>query len=98
MAYEVIWLPKAEKRYDEIIMYLQEHWTEKEIINFIARTEDIIKNISNNPYLYRVSKKKNIHEAIITKHNILLYKHDGKRVELLTFFDTRQSPNKKFKK
>jgi len=98
MAHEVIWLPKAENRYDEIIAYLAENWTEKEIIRFVARTEDVIKNISDNPHLYRKSSKKNIHEAIITKHNVLLYKFSSKKIELITFFDTRQSPQKKFRK
>ena len=38
MAYEIIWLPKAEERFDEIIYYLQENWSEKVVINFISKT------------------------------------------------------------
>jgi hypothetical protein len=38
-----------------------------------------------------------IYEALITKHNLLLFRIEGNRIELLTFFDTRQNPNKKFK-
>jgi plasmid stabilization system protein ParE len=42
MAYQIIWLPKAEQRFDEVILYLQKNWTEKEVINFIERTETVI--------------------------------------------------------
>ncbi len=42
MAYEIIWLPNAERRYDEIIAWLEENWTEKEIKNFVSRTEKVL--------------------------------------------------------
>ena len=63
MARQIIWLPKAEERFDEIIFYLQKNWTEKEVSNFIKRTETVLNLISAFPRLYRRSKKK-----IFTKH------------------------------
>ena len=41
--------------------------------------------------------KQNIHEVLITKHNLLLYQINETelKVELLAFFDTRQHPKKK---
>ena len=45
--------------------------------------------------MFRRSDKMGIYEALIAKHNLLLYKVEGNRIELLTFFDTRQNPNKK---
>ena len=97
MAHKIIWLPKAEKRYEEIIDWLHNNWTEREIANFIARTDDVVELISINPDLYRRSEKRNIRQALITKHNLLLYRKKGNKVELITFFDTRQKPSKKFK-
>ena len=97
MAYEIVWLPKAKKRYDEIIDWLSENWTSREIANFIIRTKEVLEIISNNPDLYRKSGKENVHEALITKHNLLLYRKKRNKVELMTFFDTRQNPAKKFK-
>lgn len=95
---QIIWLPKAEERFDEIISYLQKNWTEKEIINFIKRTQIVLNLISRFPRLYRRSKKKTIYEALITKHNLLLYRITRRNIELITFFDTRQNPKSKFKK
>ncbi len=97
MAYEIVWLPKAAKRYNEIIEWLRLNWSDKEIASFIARTKIVLDMISTNPSLYRKSGKENVHEAIITKHNLLLYRKKRNKVELMTFFDTRQNPAKKLK-
>jgi len=97
MARKIIWLPKAEQRYDEIIDWLENNWTHKEIINFISRTEYVLDLISINPDIYQHSEKRNIRQALITKHNLLLYRKKGTKIELITFFDTRQKPSKKFK-
>ena len=97
MAFEIVWLPKAQKRYDEIICWLQEKWTDKEITHFIYRTNEILDLIAENPALYKKSGKENVRQVAITKHNLLLYRKKNNKVELLTFFDTRQDPRKKFK-
>ena len=97
MANKIVWLPKAERRYEEIIDWLHEHWTDKEIAKFVASTDEVIELIRINPEIYQPSEKRHIRQAIVTKHNILLYRKKGNKVELLTFFDTRQDPSKKFK-
>ena len=97
MAYQIIWLPKAEERFKEIVIYLEENWSESVAKNFIQLTEKIIEYIKQNPKMFRKSNKKEIHEAVITKHNLLLYRIKNEEViELLTFFDIRQRPRKKF--
>ncbi len=97
MAYEIIWLPKAEKRYHDIIKWLEQNWTDKEISNFISKTESVLESIRLDPEMYRKSERRNIRQAIVTKHNLLLYTIKGNRIELVGFFDTRQNPSKKFK-
>jgi plasmid stabilization system protein ParE len=97
MAFEIIWLPRAEQRFDEIIDYLEREWTAKEIKTLIAKTNTVLAILSVSPTTFRKSPHKKIHEVLVTKHNLLLYRVKGKKVELLTFFDTRQHPNKKFR-
>ena len=98
MAYKIIWSPKAEETFEKVIEYLKENWTDKQIKNFVSETERVINLIAKNPYLFRASEKESIFEAIITKHNLLLYQlnDETKEVELLAVFDTRQHPKKKF--
>src|SRR5882757_1952072 len=97
MDYQITWLPKAEKRYQEIIEYLQYKWNDKVIADFITQTEKILEQVKRRPTLFRRSAKMNIHEVLITRHNLLLYHIKGSKIELLTFVDTRRDPKKKYK-
>lgn len=97
MAYEISWLPKAEERYQQIIDYLQQEWNDKVVIKFITVTQQKLSRVKLHPKMYRRSAKRNIYEALITKHNLLLHRIVDHKIELLTFFDTRQKPSKKFK-
>ena len=100
MAYKIIWSPEAIDTFDKIINYLSEKWSAKEIANFIDDAEHTILLLERNPFLFRGSSKENVHEALITKHNLLLYQivDSSKKVELISFWDTRQNPNKKLLK
>lgn len=97
MAKEVIWSPKAKKSFDKVIKYLTENWTEKEAKIFVQKTFPLIDLISKGNVKFRKSESKNICQVPITKQNLLLYKSNEKKVELLLFFDTRQHPDKKLK-
>ncbi len=94
MAKEIRWTPEALARFEIVIDYLEANWTEREVINFVSSTDKVIQLISENPKIFR-KLKLNIYEAIVTPHNILIYKVFPKRIEILTFWDTRQNPRKK---
>mgnify|MGYP003394775671 CR=1 FL=1 len=100
MAYKIIWSPEAISTFDKIIKYLSENWSAKETSNFIDDAEHTILLLEKNPFLFRGSTKENVHEALITKHNLLLYQinDNSKKVELISFWDTRQNPKRKFLK
>src|SRR6266550_3247608 len=95
MAKKIKWTTEAEISYDSIIAYLKKEWTEKQVINFIAATDIVIAYIETHPYMFRKSEKKQIHEALVTKHNLLLYRIKKTHIELLVFWDTRRNPKKK---
>lgn len=95
MAQKIIWTPEAENTFDQVIAYLEEHWTEKEIRKFIKKTNEVIHHISFHPLAYRSAGKDDIREALITKQNLLLYRISGKVIYLLYFWDTRKNPVKK---
>jgi plasmid stabilization system protein ParE len=99
MAYKIIWSPQAELTFENVINYLSENWTIKQVENLLSRTNKLIGLISKNPFLFRGSEKQKIHEVLVTKHNLLLYQINETelKVELLAFFDTRQNPKKKYR-
>jgi len=58
MAKKVIWTPEALLSFKNILQYLQENWTEKEITNFIKATNNTVEYISKNPKMFRATNKK----------------------------------------
>ena len=92
---EVIWLPQAENDLDEILHYLQQKWGERVFEEFIVKLGRIIKLICEQPTMFRHSSKMNIHQVLITKHNLLFYRIKENNIEILTLFDTRRDPTTK---
>lgn len=99
MSYTIFWSPKAVETFENVIQYLSENWTQRQIKSLVDKTDDIINLLSKNPYLFRKSRKANIHEVLITEHNLLIYQINEvkKQVQILSIFDTRQNPKKKYK-
>jgi plasmid stabilization system protein ParE len=95
MAKAIKWTPEAEETFDAIIEYLKHKWTERQIAHFVGSTNKVLELISDNPRMYRKTNRKNFHEALVTPHNLLIYKVYPTRIDLLMFWDTRQSPRKK---
>lgn len=94
---KISWTPTARRTYFNVLDYLAENWTKREVVNFINEVENLLNQITNNPEMFQASrKKKNVRKALITKHNTLYYriKPRKKELELITFWDNRQNPNK----
>lgn len=95
MVKEIRWTPEAESTFQAVIAYLQSVWSEREIANFIQATQSTIAYIAEHPKMFRKTNRKNVHEALVTPHNLLIYKVYPTRIDLITFWDTRQNPRKK---
>src|SRR4051812_15739312 len=98
MAFQIIWQPPAQKRFHKIVEYLQHKWGDVAVRNFVARVDEVTELLKDNPLMYRASGKAYIRELVLTKHNVLLYRIKANQVEILTIFDTRQHPKKKYDK
>ncbi|MCC6370336.1 MAG: type II toxin-antitoxin system RelE/ParE family toxin [Bacteroidia bacterium] len=98
MAKEIRWTGEALSTFERVMNYLEENWTPKEIEYFVNSTDRVIRYIAQNPNMFRPSGVKGIREALITPHNLLLYKTKTNSVDILLFWDTRQHPKKKFRK
>ncbi len=95
MAKKIIWSTRAIASFDRIIKYLEKDWTEKEIEKLILKTQKALQQIESGSINFKSSGKKNIHEVLITKHNLLIYRIKKNQIDLLVFYDTRQHPKKK---
>lgn len=93
-SYTVIWSPSARLSYYQILEYLEERWPIKVLENFINRTAEVLNLICKNPLLYPFSKESEIHKCVVVKQVSLFYRIKETSVELLIFWDNRQSITK----
>lgn len=94
MALPIEWSKEAKSTFQNILAYLEEKWTDKEIKNFINRADAVLKIIKERPLVYQASKSKSIRRAVVTKHNKLFYRVTKSKIHLIYFWDTRQNPKK----
>ena len=94
--YKIVWTDFALKELESTIEFLEENWTEKELRNLVAKLEEILSLISQNPNLFQVSNiKKEIRRVVVLSHNTLYYRVVKEQIEIISFFSNRQSPMKR---
>jgi len=94
---KISWTPTARITYFEVLDYLAEKWTIREIKNFVDEVENVLSQIAEHPYIFEATRKsKHIRKGFITKHNALYYrvKPRKKEIELITFWFNAKSPDK----
>ena len=65
MAKQIIWTPQAENTLTQIVVYLEQNWTEREIQKLFLRIDKTVSLIQQNPKVFRcISKKKKLHDVI----------------------------------
>ena len=92
--YKIVWTNKAIADLDNIIEYLTNLWTEKEISGFFKKLDKRINIIGQRPLLYPVTKmRKNVRRSVLTSQISIYYRISKRSVEILTLFDNRQNPS-----
>lgn len=93
--YKLMWSDRALSDLKNIIDYLTENWTQKEIQNFARRLDKRLDLISVNPNLFPLtSKRKNVRKSVLTKHTVIYYRAESNVVTIVTLFDPRQHPKR----
>jgi len=96
MALVIRWTPEAAETFEAIVAWLEQQWTDREIAEFIRKTNRTIHLISDYPEMFKSSSKRNIRVANITTQVNLFYKISRPQhtIFLLSFWDNRQNPDK----
>lgn len=96
MSYSIRWSPRARVSYLNILEYLSNEWSSKEIETFSERTVSVLNGIRQNPSLYEYSEKSDTHRCVLTNQITSFYrvKSPEQNIELLVFWDTRQDPDR----
>ena len=89
---------KADKRFDEILKYLNKEFGNPTATNFIERTYSFFDLLVNHPQVGRIEDKdKGIYGFVLEKPVTVFYRFNQKEVVILNFFDNRMNLNKKTK-
>lgn len=93
--YKILWTAEALKNLRQILKYLEENWSDKEIKNFVRKLDKRLNLIAFSPKLFAKSEvKKNVRKSVLTKHTVIYYLFEDELVKILTIFDPRQHPSK----
>ncbi len=92
--YKLIWSEEAKNNLSEIIDYLEERWTEKEISQFLKKLNHQLDLIRHNPKLFPKVNRKGVRKSVLSKQVSIFYKSNRKEINILFIFDTRQNPGK----
>lgn len=93
MTYTIFWSTEAELSYLKILEYLEEKWTQRELVRFINRTDEVMEYIKKSPFQYQKIKT-NTHKVILNRQISLFYKIEHSTIFLHYFWDNRQDPEK----
>lgn len=93
--YKLIWSDEAVNNLRDIIDYLENRWTKREIKKFAQLLDKQLKLIKENPLLFAESDKSNgLRKSVISKQTTIFYRIIGFEIRIVTLFDNRQNPNK----
>jgi plasmid stabilization system protein ParE len=96
MALEIEWTKRADKKFDTILVYLNEEWGERVTGNFVKKVYEFQDILVEYPEIGTLEhKQKGVRGFTIVKQMSIFYKVSGNKIILLDFFDTRQNPKKK---
>jgi plasmid stabilization system protein ParE len=94
--FSILWTDHALSELEEIIAFLETHWTERELRNLAKEIEKTIDLLSRNPLLFQSSDINiTVRRVIVAKKNTLYYRINGNTIEVLSFFSNRQNPQKR---
>lgn len=95
MSYSIHWSPKAEKKFIEIVKYIQKDFGNLVAEKFIQKVDQSISALIEMPKAFPESgKRKNIRRCVITKQTTVYYRIKNDSIELIALFSNHQNPKK----
>jgi plasmid stabilization system protein ParE len=95
MVYKLHWSNEAVSNLEEILEYLENKWTQKEVNNFKSKLGKQLDLIQQNPLLFPKSEiKKELRKAVLSSQTIVFYQIIGKDIFLAHLFVTKKDIKK----
>ena len=92
---KVIFSKRSKVQLDALLDYLEIKFSILVKEKFIISLDKVILIIHNNPDTFGKSEVNHkVRKCVISKQTTLYYRYNADEIRLLSFFDTRQNPNK----
>lgn len=96
MALEVVWSARANSELDNVIEYILNKWTEKELKKFFNRLDNSLLHISRSPQMFPdFHLLKGVKYCVVSKQSTLYFKIESTQVIIISLFDNRRNPSNK---
>ena len=87
--------PQAEIKLKLLLDYLLENWSARTRDDFIELLSLKLNQIATHPKSCPQSEVKiGIYKCVLSKQTTFFYRIENGEIEIITFFDTRQNPDK----
>lgn len=95
MAYKLHWSNEALNNLEEILNYLQDKWTQKEVDSFKFKLGKQLDLINQNPLLFPSSQiRKDLRKAVLSPQTILFYQIIDTDIFIVSLFVTKKDPSR----
>lgn len=87
---KIEWTLASKNDYWKNIEYLENHWSEKEVLNFINEIEYSLNLLAKEIVLFIKSDHPNVYKMVIIKQITLYYSIENQTIYLLRFWNNYQ--------
>ena len=95
MGYKIFWTEEAIRNLENILHYLEQNWTQKEVDRFKKKLSKQIELISSFPKMFPVSEHNTrLRKAVLSKQTTLFYELKGNIIYLIYLFINYQDIRK----
>ncbi len=91
-SYEIIWSEEALQGLADIINYIKNNFSDKDVNKFAVIFDEHINVIQHFPKSFPKSEKSgNIQRSIVAKLTSVYYSFDGRVIQIISVFDNRMN-------
>jgi len=95
MALEIFWTQRAKDGLQDVVNYLEENWTENEVLGLETNIKSLLSKIIEYPEMCpKTTKQKRVYKGLIDKNNYIIYKYKPRKktIDIINFRGTKQKP------
>lgn len=91
---QVLVTPNAEQDFHAIVQHIKKQWGERTVKQFLTKADKVFKLLQEFPSMGQIEDG-DIRGFQLSPQTRILYRITDHQIIILSFFDTRQSPEKK---